>query len=51
MTLQDIIRIIEKQLTKLQAEKTTGKYVVEFNLKEGGIGETYIEKTKEKIKK
>ena len=51
MTLEDAIRIVRKQLAELQSKKTTGKYVAEFNLREGGIGDTYIEKTKEKIKK
>ena len=51
MTPKDAAKIIEKQLAELKAQRSTGKYVAEFNFKEGGIGDTYIEKTKEKIVK
>ncbi|OPY82494.1 MAG: hypothetical protein A4E65_00794 [Syntrophorhabdus sp. PtaU1.Bin153] len=43
ITLSDITDELKTRLAPLLAQKKTGKVVLEINISQGGIGQTFIE--------
>lgn len=43
MTLSDIANELKSRLAALLAQKKTGRVILEVNVSQGGIGQTFIE--------